>query len=106
LHHGDSLGSEDAAREPPSFSILLSTDAGLSDNHRVPDEWRAGGESSGPLGARRRALSFSCLGLYCWQSKKLQLLSKINLGFAVLIAWNLLSLIVKAAQPASAILVE
>jgi hypothetical protein len=46
------------------------------------------------------------LGLYCWQSKKLQLLSKINLGFAVLIAWNLLSLIVKAAQPASAILVE
>jgi len=38
------------------------------------------------------------LGLYCWQSKKLQLLSKINLGFAVLIAWNLLSLIVKAAR--------
>lgn len=46
------------------------------------------------------------LGLYCWQSRKLQLLSKINLGFAVLIAWNLLSLIVKAAQPASAIQIQ
>lgn len=46
------------------------------------------------------------LGLYCWQSRKLQLLSKINLGFAALIAWNLLSLIVKAAEPAAVIRFE
>ena len=37
------------------------------------------------------------LGVYCWQSGKLRLLSKINIGFAALIAWNLVSLILKSA---------
>ncbi len=38
------------------------------------------------------------LGIYCWQTSKLQLLGRINIGFAVLIAWNLLSLILKIAH--------
>jgi len=46
------------------------------------------------------------LGVYCWQSKKLRLLAKINLGFALLVAWNLVSLILRAAQPASAVVVQ
>lgn len=37
------------------------------------------------------------LGIYCWQSGKIRLLSKINVGFAALIAWNLVSLILKSA---------
>jgi hypothetical protein len=44
--------------------------------------------------------------VYCWQSKKLRLLAKINLGFALLVAWNLVSLILRAAQPASAVVVQ
>lgn len=38
------------------------------------------------------------LGVYCWQTAKGQLLSRINIGFAVLVAWNLLSLILKTAH--------
>lgn len=38
------------------------------------------------------------LGVYCWQTAKGQLLSRINVAFAVLIAWNLLSLILKTAH--------
>jgi hypothetical protein len=37
------------------------------------------------------------LGVYCWQTGKLRLLSKINIGFAALIAWNLVSLILKSS---------
>jgi len=37
------------------------------------------------------------LGVYCWQTGKLRLLSKINVGFAALIAWNLVSLILKSS---------
>ena len=33
------------------------------------------------------------LGLYCWRLGKSQLLSRINLLFAVLVAWNLVALI-------------
>ncbi len=33
------------------------------------------------------------LGLYCWWLGKSQLLSRINLLFAVLVAWNLVALI-------------
>ena len=40
------------------------------------------------------------LGIYCWQTGKLRLLSKINIGFAALIAWNLLSLILKSSMQA------
>jgi len=38
------------------------------------------------------------LGVYCWHSAKGQLLSRINIGFAVLVAWNLTTLIVKTAR--------
>ena len=34
-----------------------------------------------------------CLGLYCWRLGKRQLLTRINLLFAILIAWNLVALI-------------
>jgi hypothetical protein len=34
------------------------------------------------------------LGFYCWRKGRLTLLSKANLGFACLIAWNLVALIV------------
>ncbi len=38
------------------------------------------------------------LGIYCWQTAKGQLLTRINIGFAVLVAWNLLTLILKTAR--------
>ena len=38
------------------------------------------------------------LGFYCWQTAKGQLLSRINIGFAVLVAWNLMTLILKTAR--------
>jgi hypothetical protein len=34
------------------------------------------------------------LGFYCWRGGRLTLLSRANLGFSLLIAWNLLALIV------------
>ena len=34
------------------------------------------------------------LGFYCWRLGKLTLLTRANLGFALLVAWNLLALIV------------
>jgi hypothetical protein len=33
------------------------------------------------------------LGFYCWRAGKRQLLARINLLFAVLVAWNLVALI-------------
>jgi hypothetical protein len=36
------------------------------------------------------------LGFYCWRVGKRQLLSRINILFAVLIAWNLIALIVRS----------
>jgi hypothetical protein len=36
------------------------------------------------------------LGLYCWRMGRRQLLSRINLLFAVVVAWNLIALIVGA----------
>jgi hypothetical protein len=38
------------------------------------------------------------LGVYCWQNAKGRLLGRINIAFAGLIAWNLLSLILKTAR--------
>lgn len=38
------------------------------------------------------------LGVYCWQTAKGQLLSRINIGFAALVAWNLMTLILKTAH--------
>lgn len=38
------------------------------------------------------------LGIYCWRVGKRQLLSRINLLFAVLIAWNLIALIISSVR--------
>jgi hypothetical protein len=39
-------------------------------------------------------LAAVCLGLYCWKVGKLRLLSRMNVLFAVVVAWNLGALIV------------
>ncbi|MBM3788024.1 MAG: hypothetical protein FJW30_27070 [Acidobacteria bacterium] len=38
------------------------------------------------------------LGIYCWLTAKTQVLGRINIAFAVLVAWNLITLIVKTAH--------
>ena len=38
------------------------------------------------------------LGLYCWTRGRERLLSRINLLFALLVAWNLAALILASAQ--------
>jgi hypothetical protein len=38
------------------------------------------------------------LGFYCWRVGKRQLLSRINVLFAVLVAWNLVALILSSVQ--------
>ena len=35
------------------------------------------------------------LGIYCWRMGRQQLLTRINILFAVLIAWNLIALIIR-----------
>ena len=37
------------------------------------------------------------LGIYCWRMGRARLLSRINVLFAVLVAWNLVALIVASA---------
>jgi Domain of unknown function (DUF5658) len=37
------------------------------------------------------------LGLYCWRRGRRQLLLRINILFALLVAWNLVALIVRSA---------
>jgi hypothetical protein len=39
-------------------------------------------------------LAAMCLGLYCWRLDKQRLLIRMNIMFAVLVAWNLGALIV------------
>jgi hypothetical protein len=39
------------------------------------------------------------LGFYCWRVGKRQLLSRINLLFALLVAWNLVALILQSVGP-------
>jgi hypothetical protein len=41
------------------------------------------------------------LGVYCLYLKKQQLLARINILFAAVVAWNLLALIVGAARTAA-----
>ena len=38
------------------------------------------------------------LGVYCWREGRLTLLNRANLGFAMLVAWNLLALIVAGSK--------
>lgn len=37
------------------------------------------------------------LGIYCWRSGRLRLLGRMNIMFALVVAWNLLALIVGSA---------
>lgn len=37
------------------------------------------------------------LGVYCWRSGRRRLLGRINVFFAVVIAWNLVALLVASA---------
>ena len=39
------------------------------------------------------------LGLYCWYGGRRQLLLRINILFALLVAWNLVALILRSARP-------
>src|ERR1700693_2136827 len=39
------------------------------------------------------------LGYYCWRVGKRQLLSRINLLFAFLVAWNMVALIMSSVHP-------
>lgn len=41
------------------------------------------------------------LGIYCWRADKTRLLGKVNVMFALLIAWNLVALIVGSVFPAT-----
>jgi hypothetical protein len=54
----------------------------------------------GLLGVKVLAL---ILGLYCWRMGKQRLLGRINLLFAVLIAWNLVALIAGSVLAAKTI---
>lgn len=38
------------------------------------------------------------LGFYCWQTAKGHLLARINVAFAILVAWNLVTLILKTIR--------
>ena len=38
------------------------------------------------------------LGLYCWMRGRERLLTRINVLFAILVAWNLAALIISSAQ--------
>jgi hypothetical protein len=39
------------------------------------------------------------LGLYCWRLGRRQLLFRINILFALLVAWNLVALILRSVNP-------
>ncbi len=54
----------------------------------------------GLLGLKILAL---ILGLYCWRFGKQRLLGRVNLLFAVLVAWNLVALIAGSALAAKTI---
>lgn len=54
--------------------------------------------SQNPLGGLLAVkLAAVALGLYCWTRGRERLLSRINLLFAILVAWNLAALIVATA---------
>src|SRR3954451_8107155 len=46
-------------------------------------------------------LAAVALGIYCWRIGKHHLLARINVVFAILVAWNLVALIVGSARLAS-----
>ena len=42
------------------------------------------------------------LGVYCWKRGRLRLLNRINILFALLVAWNIAALILASASSLSA----
>ena len=56
----------------------------------------AGSALSGLLAAKAIAL---LLGWYCWRSKRQRLLSRVNLFYAGLVAWNLVAFLLSTAGP-------
>jgi hypothetical protein len=43
-----------------------------------------------------------CLGIYCWVRGRNRLLNRMNLLFALVVAWNLAALIISSAEMAHA----
>jgi hypothetical protein len=54
----------------------------------------AGTPLAGLLAAKAAALA---LGFYCWRGSRLTLLACANVFYALLVAWNLVAFVVKAA---------
>ena len=44
-------------------------------------------------------LAAVALGIYCWRGGRSRMLGKINMFFAFIVAWNLISLILGSVQP-------
>ncbi len=57
----------------------------------------AGSPLVGLLAAKSVALA---LAAYCWRKRRQQLLSRVNVFYAVLVAWNLVAFVVKAVGTA------
>ncbi len=56
--------------------------------------WGAGSPLVGLLAAK--SIAFGLAG-YCWLSKRTRLLARINIFYALLVAWNLLAFLIHAA---------
>ena len=55
-------------------------------------------DTAHPLGGLLAVkVAAAALGIYCWRRGRLRLLSRINILFAVVVAWNLAALIVASA---------
>jgi len=54
----------------------------------------AGTPAAGLLAAKGLA---AALGFFCWRRRRLRLLSRANVFYAVLVVWNLVALLVHAA---------
>ncbi len=55
-------------------------------------------DTSHPLGGLLAVkVLAAALGIYCWRCGRMRLLGRINILFAVVVAWNLAALIVVAA---------
>jgi hypothetical protein len=56
---------------------------------------------SNPLGALIAVKVLAILlGLYCWRMGRTRVLARMNVLFALVVAWNLLALIVGSVRPA------
>ena len=56
------------------------------------------GVTSNPLVALLYVKAFAVLlGIYCWRRNKVRLLERMNVFYAIVVAWNLLAIVVDAA---------